>query len=190
MKKEGTMSTCHRCGNAYYAPPAHREKRKFCSIACKAESQRGIRSGYEARFWKKVDKTDSCWLWTGSKNSAGYGQVRIGGRGKMTHRMAYEWLVGEIPEGLFLLHSCDTPACCNPAHLSTGNQKENMQDAIAKGRHYHGERHWAYKLSVQAIKDIRTAHLGGATGRAIAKHFSISEGAVSMILSGKARKQG
>jgi hypothetical protein len=91
---------------------------------------------------------------------------------------------------MHLLHSCDTPTCVNPAHLTPGTVKENIQDAIEKGRNCHGAKHWNYKLSPKDIADIRAAHLGGATGRAIAKHFDITESHVSHILSGRSRRQG
>jgi len=185
MKKEGTESTCVVCGKSYYVPPAHRKNSKSCSWACRNVLISGERTDLSERFWEKVSKTDTCWLWTAGTTKSGYGSIRINGAAKRAHRVAYEMLVGPIPEGAVLLHSCDTPACVNPAHLSIGSQKENIHDAIEKGRHCHGEKHWNYKISPQIIKDIQSAHVGGATGRAIAKHFAISESLVSKILSGK-----
>jgi hypothetical protein len=52
----------------------------------------------------------------------------------LTHRLAWEIKNGEIPNGLFVLHKCDNPACCNTDHLFLGTQKDNMQDALKKGR--------------------------------------------------------
>ena len=71
------------------------------------------------RFWAKVNKTDTCWLWTASTLN-GYGQIKAGGRfGKilLAHRVAYEMLVGPIPEGLQLDHLCRVTLCVNPKHL-------------------------------------------------------------------------
>jgi hypothetical protein len=185
MKKEGTQSTCVVCGKSYYLPPSHRKNSKSCSWECRSVLISGERTDLSERFWAKVNKTDTCWLWTAGTTHSGYGSIRVKGKALRAHRVAYEMLVGPIPEGAVLMHSCDTPACCNPAHLSIGSQRENIHDAIEKGRTCHREKHWNYKISPQDIMDIQAAHIGGATGRAIAKHFSVSESLVSKILSGK-----
>ena len=79
------------------------------------------------RFWAKVNKTDTCWLWTASADR-GYGQIYAGGRlGKtlLAHRVAYEMLVGPIPEGLHLDHLCRVTLCVNPNHLEPVTPREN-----------------------------------------------------------------
>lgn len=84
----------------------------------------------QARFWSKVVKTDSCWVWTGSKNSLGYGQIVIGGasgRKVKAHRYAYESVIGPIPDGLELDHLCSNPSCVNPAHLEPVTHLENVR---------------------------------------------------------------
>ncbi|MFB9187253.1 HNH endonuclease signature motif containing protein [Dactylosporangium sucinum] len=63
--------------------------------------------------------------------------VRRSGKVKLllAHRVAWEVANGQpIPDGLQVLHSCDNPPCCNPAHLSIGTQAENMQQMVARGR--------------------------------------------------------
>lgn len=79
-----------------------------------------------ARFWSKVEKTDTCWLWTGATVNGGHGRFGIAGDEKiMAHRFAYEEMVGAIPEGLVLDHLCRVPNCVNPAHLEPVTPREN-----------------------------------------------------------------
>ncbi len=85
----------------------------------------------EDRFWAKVDKTETCWLWTGSLNQQGYGQVAVRVAGRQTsaraHRFAHELLVGPIPDGLELDHLCRVRNCVNPAHLEPVTHAENLR---------------------------------------------------------------
>ena len=74
-----------------------------------------------------VDKTSNsagCWLWKGYKNKHGYGIWTRGGG--FSHRRIYEYLIGEIPEGLQLDHLCRNPPCCNPQHLEPVTAYENQ----------------------------------------------------------------
>lgn len=116
----------------------------------------------EQRFWWKVKKTDSCWEWTGGKNEKGYGHIQRGGRGSehlLVHRYSYELHNGPIPEGLFVLHSCDNPSCVNPSHLRIGTQSENILEAYQKGRKVNpirrGEDHKRSKLTQEMVAFIR-----------------------------------
>lgn len=84
-------------------------------------------------FWKWVDKSGECWLWTGT-TSEGYGRVRHGPKKLLAHRVAYELTKGPIPKGMEVCHSCDNPTCVNPAHLWLGTHRDNMRDAHQKGR--------------------------------------------------------
>lgn len=93
----------------------------------------------QERFWSKVNRKDGgCWEWAAGRFSYGYGAFkrRVDGAWKQqkAHRLAYEWLVGPIPDGLIVCHACDNPPCCNPDHLFLGTQLDNQRDMIAKGR--------------------------------------------------------
>jgi hypothetical protein len=91
-----------------------------------------------ARFWKKVSTTQGsrdCWLWMGAKKQYGYGMCNINDKTYLAHRIAYTLACGPIPDGLLVCHKCDTPACCNPAHLFVGTDSDNVEDMMRKGRH-------------------------------------------------------
>lgn len=89
------------------------------------------------RLWAKVDKSggpDACWLWTGHRNQKGYGKIGADRKTIGAHRGAWMVTNGPIPDGLFVLHRCDNPPCCNPAHLFVGTNADNMTDMAQKGR--------------------------------------------------------
>lgn len=98
-------------------------------------------------FWSKVNKTDSCWLWTAAQNGRGYGLYRIHRHSFKVHRFSYMLHHGPIPEGLCVCHSCDVPTCVNPAHLWAGTFKDNHADMCAKGRRVlmTGKDHWSVR---------------------------------------------
>jgi HNH endonuclease len=83
------------------------------------------------RFWPKVNRglQDECWEWLAYRNPAGYGMIGSGGdtgRPFLAHRVAYELLVGSIPEGLQIDHLCRNRGCVNPAHMETVTLVENV----------------------------------------------------------------
>lgn len=137
------------------------------------------------RFWDKVNKTDSCWLWIGAKNNKGYPQFRINGQTFYAHRLSYEMEKGEIEKGKYILHRCDTPLCVRPAHLFKGTQKDNMQDCKAKGRGNHGENNYHAKLTRKKVAEIRTRRLRGEKVGDLAEEFGVHRMTVSRILNGK-----
>lgn len=103
-----------------------------------ARREFGVR--FIARFHTKYQKSSGCWLWQAGKFSRGYGMVNLGrdARGAQhtsyAHRVAYVLAHGDIPAGAVVMHACDTPACVNPAHLSLGDQRQNLRDAVVRGR--------------------------------------------------------
>lgn len=141
--------SCKRCGKAFQAPlwrettKAKLGPQKFCGKDCASRGGRFV--PFEERFWAKVNKTEGCWLWTGTTTPFGYGQIWYtlpNGRQTMAraHKLSYQMLVGPVPKGLGVLHRCDVPTCVNPAHLFLGTAKENMEDCSRKGRKPKGEK--------------------------------------------------
>ena len=89
----------------------------------------------EERFWAKVDKTETCWMWTAGTNRFGYGKFSARGKTVGAHRYAYILFNGSIPSGLLVCHKCDVPGCVNPEHLRLDNSSGNTRDMVSKGRH-------------------------------------------------------
>lgn len=90
------------------------------------------------RLWEKVEVRgpDECWPWLGATNPKGYGQITEGGhsgRRLAVHRVAYELVVGPIPDGHDLDHHCERTNCCNPRHLEPVTRQDNML-------RFHGQR--------------------------------------------------
>lgn len=80
----------------------------------------------EERFWRLVDKTEDCWMWTGHKNPEGYGNFANKGVTWKAHRLAYTLVVGEIPEDMTLDHDCNNPPCVRPDHLQPMSRVDNV----------------------------------------------------------------
>lgn len=92
----------------------------------------------------EINESTGCWLWTAALMPNGYGRLAIRADGKiksyLAHRLSYELFFGPIPVGLYVCHHCDRRGCVNPEHLFLGTQKDNIRDALAKGRLATGDR--------------------------------------------------
>jgi hypothetical protein len=141
------------------------------------------------RFWSKVDKRSptECWPWLGCRCSKGYGRLGIRGLNLRAPRVA--WMIAfdrNIPEGLIVLHRCDTPACVNPSHLAIGTIRDNALDAKLRGRlrskGTRGEQHGRTKLTDDIIRSIRSS---GERHSVIASRYGLNRSTVSKIKRGE-----
>lgn len=149
------------------------------------------------RFYDFVlpEPNSGCWLWTGSVDRKGYGQLRVAQEGTGSLRyathVALELAGRPISPGLCACHTCDMPACVNPDHLFLGTHQQNIADAKGKGRMvpppvYRGAAVHNAKFTEQEIAKIKRAFLDGMSLRGACRAFGIkSPTHASYIRSGK-----
>lgn len=130
-------------------------------------------------FWSKVQKSGECWMWTGKQNGHGYGIGRGGG----SHRQSWIMANGPIPNGLYVLHHCDTPLCVRPDHLFLGTKGDNNRDCKQKGRNAHGEKNGQAVLTENDVIDIRTLRALGARQSSLAEAFGVARSNIGLIVS-------
>jgi hypothetical protein len=154
-------------------------------------ASQGFSKTLPERFWAKVKKTESCWLWTGAL-SGGYGNINPRGwkaGAVKAHRVSWILNVGPIPDGLWVLHNCPIKhnrACVNPAHLKLGDAQENRDDCIKAGTavyvRFHGEDHGNSKLTWDEVDRIRSMR---GLCKDIAPIFGVCKEHIAAIRRGK-----
>jgi HNH endonuclease len=141
---------------------------------------------FEQRFWPKVLKTDSCWIWTAHTNACGYGRIWYG-KAIETHRASWEMHFGAIPEGLCVLHKCDNPPCVNPDHLWLGTHADNMKDCARKRRIRSpglcGENNPGSRLTRPEVREMRRLYAMKYTMAELSGYFAVSVSTVSRIIN-------
>lgn len=158
-------------------------------------------STVEQRFWSKVQKTDGCWLWIGARFRGRKGQLRYGmfavNRYPVrAHRFSYELHYGPIPESVKVLHRCDNERCVRPDHLWLGNQLENIQDMVDKGRQGEGGKghthasHFGEKSPIAKLTDtdVLTIRRSNSSQRDLADAYGVGRTTIRHILERKTWK--
>jgi Autographiviridae endonuclease len=134
-----------------------------------------------------VKDTEGCWnVISHSLNRNGYSVFKVNQKMLLIHRYSYETNVGEIPEGMEVLHSCDNRRCINPKHLFLGTQADNNQDMKSKGRCCCGESHHNAKLKANEVSEIRRLFTKKVSLGEIANRFAISKSNACLIANRKA----
>jgi transposase-like protein len=134
------------------------------------------------RFNDKVHVTDGCHFWRGASRGVGYGCIKIEGKVVDAHRVAWVLANGQVPEGMFVLHSCDHRSCVNPVHLRLGSAADNAHDAVNRGRMGGSNR----VLSYAQAEHIRALYeLGNTTIAALATEFGVGDETVRKIIIGE-----
>lgn len=146
------------------------------------------------RFWSRVDQSDptGCWPWTGVVGvRAPYGVFYDDdGRNKRAHRIAYELTHGvELATDQVVRHSCDNPPCCNPAHLLSGSQAQNLQDMVERGRHKlapveRGQERYNATLTDDLVREARARRVSGRSVGALAREAGVGEEALRAAARG------
>lgn len=140
---------------------------------------------------------DDCWLWTGRRDTHGYGRFVLHGKRRFAHRVAWALANGKDPSNLLVCHHCDNPRCVNPSHLFVGTQIDNIADMDAKGRRAPmpqpeptygphkarlGESNGSAKLTNEAVREIRRLAATGSSQSSIARLYGITQVHVSDII--------
>lgn len=172
--------SCQHCGKAYTRQPRHSSEAwrltKYCSRRCAAHKPSS--KGWLERFFSfvSIDANTKCWLWDGAKDSKGYGFFN----GYRAHRQSFLMCVGDIPDGMMVLHRCDVCNCVNPYHLFLGTGQDNADDKHLKGRasYARGEQCGSARLTEF---DVRAILADDRPQQIIARQYGVAQTTISAI---------
>lgn len=135
---------------------------------------------------ENTKKQGDCIVWTGTATP--YGKLRVGSKFVRAHRLSYELVHGPIPNDQCVLHRCDNPRCVKPDHLFLGTRKDNIRDAMAKGRYRNGKGQSWEQLSDEQVREARRLAAAGTKRKVIADLLQTSLSNIYGICSGRYRK--
>jgi len=152
----------------------------------------GDRVDAVSRVIRNSRRCDSgCWEWRLKIRPNGYARVTFKQQSWYAHRLAYAAMVGPIAQGMDICHHCDNRKCVNPDHLFEGSRKDNMQDAVRKGRQARGLKLPHAKLSEADKEIILNRAKDGELYKVIAKDFGVTRHAVGYVaLNAGVRRHG
>lgn len=155
-------------------------------MIAKLSKNRYLTAEERLRAGVDVRGADECWPWLGKKNKRGHGALHANGKlSEGAHRLA--WEIGNarrVPEGLWVLHRCDNPPCCNPAHLFLGTAQDNNADMDAKGRRRAARGADCGSALLTPAQALAIWRSDGRAGE-IGARYGVSAGAVKSIRQGR-----
>lgn len=141
-----------------------------------------------------LQEKGECWEFVGRLDKDGYPRVKVFGKSYRLNRVVLAHKIGrELQAGYLACHSCDNPACLNPDHLWEGSNRENIVDAVSKGRvvgpaqfiNQRGSKNRSAKLTESEAAEIRELYRLGSSTKELSEKFSVSQKAVQGIVSGR-----
>lgn len=139
----------------------------------------------EKRFWRKVNKTDNCWLWIGAKFENGYGAIWTNPDTQRAHRVSWEINRGPIPDGLIVCHHCDNPPCVKPDHLFLGTLSDNRRDMVNKKRGLVGALNNKAVLTEEQVFELRKLRGKPFSIGILAQEYGVSKNTIYRAISGE-----
>lgn len=138
-----------------------------------------------SRFFSFVEESDNgCWRWIGGISGNGYGNFSICHKSYTAPRVSYKMFIDEIPDGMYVCHICDNPACVNPGHLFIGTHRENLDDMLKKGRSAKHEKNSHCKLTYDQVIEIREKYKSGILTPQLAREYKIGQSQAVRIVRG------
>lgn len=168
-----------------------------CACGCGQSSRSSFLRGHNrrvaatiapfARLMARVEKSATCWLYTGPRDLGGYARIQVTeGQRTGVHRLAWEQANGRpVPPGMEVCHRCDVRHCVNPDHLFLGTPAENSQDMVAKGRQCLGTKNTAAKLTPDQVRDIRSRVAFRGYKKALSAEFGVSPSLIKQVRAGR-----
>ena len=186
---------CQNCNIEFkkHKSSINRSNNHYCSQTCFTQGRnkqffikKFVKITPFERFFSKIsfeNHSNKCWIWTGSKDKAGYGLLRMGKKFIKSHRYAYQLYNGNFDNKLFVCHKCDNPSCNNPEHLFLGTAKENNLDRVNKNRNANqkGSNQTSAILNEKLVLEIRDKLKNGYLAKYLAIDYGVHKTTIADI---------
>lgn len=148
------------------------------------EEEKSILKG-KIKAYSIRDESSKCWIWQRALVK-GYGVTSVNSKELYAHRASHMVFNGDIPPGMLVMHSCDTPACVNPKHLKVGTARDNGLDMVKKRRCAHdlypgmmaGTKNGRACLTEKLVLNIRSEWPNRKSTKDMAKRYGVCLSAI------------